>query len=73
MMAFEIDDMNPQWYGALMDALLAAGAHDVYYTPVQMKKNRPGTLVTVARPPERREQLAAIAFREDEHARGALP
>ena len=57
---FEIDDMNPQLYGALMDGLLAAGAHDVYYTPVQMKKNRPGTLVTVvaaagaARAPRRR-------------------
>jgi uncharacterized protein (TIGR00299 family) protein len=64
MMAFEIDDMNPQWYGALMEAVLAAGAHDVYYTPVQMKKNRPGTLVTMVAPPDRREQLAAIAFRE---------
>jgi pyridinium-3,5-bisthiocarboxylic acid mononucleotide nickel chelatase len=64
MLSFEIDDMNPQLYGALMDALLAAGAHDVYYTPVQMKKNRPGTLVTIVASPERRERLAAIVFRE---------
>ena len=45
----EIDDMNPQLFGPLMDDLLAAGALDVFYTPVQMKKNRPGTLVTVDR------------------------
>jgi uncharacterized protein (DUF111 family) len=64
VMAFEIDDMNPQIYGVLLDMLLAAGAHDVYYTPVQMKKNRPGTLVTVMAPPERRPALAAIVFRE---------
>ncbi len=63
-MTFEIDDMNPQIYGVLIDMLLAAGAHDVYYTPVQMKKNRPGTLVTVMAPPERRPALSAIVFRE---------
>ena len=44
--------------------LLAAGALDVYYTPVQMKKSRPGTLVTVMAPPERRSALADIVFRE---------
>jgi uncharacterized protein (DUF111 family) len=64
VMEFEIDDMNPQLYGALMEALLAAGASDVYYTPVQMKKSRPGTLVTVVAAPERRERLAALVFRE---------
>ena len=60
--ACEIDDMNPQLFGPLMDRLLAAGALDVYYAPVQMKKNRPGTLVTVLSPPERREALTAILF-----------
>ena len=40
----EIDDMNPQIFGPLMDRLYAAGALDVFYAPVQMKKNRPGTL-----------------------------
>jgi uncharacterized protein (TIGR00299 family) protein len=64
LMTFEIDDMNPQIYGVLIDALLAAGALDVYYTAVQMKKNRPGTLVTVMAPPERRTALSAIVFRE---------
>jgi uncharacterized protein (DUF111 family) len=64
LLTFEIDDMNPQIYGVLMDALLAAGALDVYYTAVQMKKNRPGTLVTVMAPPERRAALSALVFRE---------
>ena len=64
LMTFEIDDMNPQIYGVLIDELLAAGALDVYYTAVQMKKNRPGTLVTVMAPPERRTALSAIVFRE---------
>src|SRR5262249_4240815 len=44
--ACEIDDMNPQLFGPLMDRLSAAGALDVFYAAVQMKKNRPGTLVT---------------------------
>jgi len=64
LLTFEIDDMNPQIYGVLMDDLLAAGALDVYYTAVQMKKNRPGTLVTVLAPPAAREALQAIVFRE---------
>ncbi len=42
-----IDDMNPQLFGNVMERLLAAGALDVFLTPVQMKKNRPGTLLTV--------------------------
>jgi pyridinium-3,5-bisthiocarboxylic acid mononucleotide nickel chelatase len=60
----EIDDMNPQIFGVLMERLYAAGALEVYYSAVQMKKNRPGTLVTVLAPPERREELAGIVFRE---------
>ena len=42
-----IDDMNPQLFGDVMERLLAAGALDVFLTPVQMKKNRPGTLLNV--------------------------
>ena len=60
----EIDDMNPQIFGVLMDRLLGAGALDVFYTPVQMKKNRPGTLLTVIAPPDRREPLSTIVFTE---------
>ena len=64
VLEFELDDMNPQLYGVLMEQLLAAGALDVYYASVQMKKNRPGTLVTVLAPPDKREALSRIAFRE---------
>jgi uncharacterized protein (TIGR00299 family) protein len=60
----EIDDMNPQIFGVLMDKLLAAGALDVFYTPIQMKKNRPGTLLSVIAPPPLREVLTSTIFRE---------
>ena len=60
----EIDDMNPQLYGVLMDRLTQAGAFDVFYAPIQMKKNRPGTLVTVVAPPARREELSGVLFAE---------
>ncbi len=60
----EIDDMNPQIFGLVMDRLYEAGAWEVFYTAVQMKKNRPGTLVTVVGPPDRREALADLLFRE---------
>lgn len=60
----EIDDMNPQIYGMLMDRLHAEGALDVFYASVQMKKNRPGTLVTVVAPPDRRIALSDVIFRE---------
>ena len=61
-MECEIDDMNPQLFGPLMDRLYGAGALDVYYAPVQMKKNRPGTLVTVIAPLDRRDALAGVLF-----------
>ena len=60
----EIDDMSPQLYGPLMDRLLAAGAKDVYYTPIQMKKGRPGVLVTALGEPSRREALEEVFFTE---------
>ncbi len=60
----EIDDMNPQLFGPLMDALYAAGALEVFYSAVQMKKNRPGTLMTIVARPDHREPLTAIVFRE---------
>jgi uncharacterized protein (TIGR00299 family) protein len=60
----EIDDMNPQLYGVLLDRLLAAGALDVFFAPVQMKKNRPGTLVTVLALPGGRAALSSIIFSE---------
>jgi uncharacterized protein (TIGR00299 family) protein len=60
----DIDDMNPQIFGVLMDRLLAAGALDVFYTAIQMKKNRPGTLLTVIAPTGARERLTSIIFVE---------
>jgi uncharacterized protein (TIGR00299 family) protein len=60
----EIDDMNPQIFGVLMERLYAAGALEVFYVPVQMKKNRPGTLLTVVAPPGLRPALSDIIFRE---------
>src|SRR5438067_10600615 len=50
----EMDDMSPQLFGPLLDRLLAAGALDAFYTPVQMKKGRPGVLLTVIAERERR-------------------
>ncbi len=60
----EIDDMNPQLFGVAMDRLYAAGALEVFYVPVQMKKNRPGTLLTVVAPPQLRSPLSDIIFTE---------
>jgi uncharacterized protein (TIGR00299 family) protein len=60
----EIDDMNPQIFGVLMDRLLADGALDVFYTPIHMKKNRPGTLLSIVAPPAARETLTSTVFRE---------
>jgi hypothetical protein len=60
----EIDDMNPQIFGSVMDGLYAAGALEVFYVPVQMKKNRPGTLLTVIAPPLLRSRMTDLIFRE---------
>jgi pyridinium-3,5-bisthiocarboxylic acid mononucleotide nickel chelatase len=60
----EIDDMNPQIFGSVMDGLYAAGALEVFYIPVQMKKNRPGTLLTVLAPPSLRSTMTDLIFRE---------
>jgi uncharacterized protein (TIGR00299 family) protein len=60
----EIDDMNPQIFGSAMEQLYAAGALEVFYVPVQMKKNRPGTLLTVIAPIDRRSAIADVVFRE---------
>ncbi len=59
-----LDDMNPEWLGFLMERLLEAGALDVVFFPVQMKKNRPGILLQVMGLPHQRDQLMEILFRE---------
>ena len=57
-----IDDMNPQWFGDVLERLLVNGALDVFLTPVQMKKNRPGTLLTVLCAPGDTDRLAELVL-----------
>jgi pyridinium-3,5-bisthiocarboxylic acid mononucleotide nickel chelatase len=59
-----LDDMNPQVFGYVMDRLLEEGALDTFGMPVQMKKNRPGTLLTVLCKPEDASKLAQLLFTE---------
>jgi uncharacterized protein (TIGR00299 family) protein len=59
-----LDDMNPQIYGYFLEKALAAGALDVYTAPVQMKKNRPGTLLTVLCKPQDTNTLMSLIFAE---------
>jgi uncharacterized protein (TIGR00299 family) protein len=59
-----IDDMNPQIYGHLQERLLAMGVLDVFVAPVQMKKNRPGALLTVVVPKELIEAVSTVLFEE---------
>jgi uncharacterized protein (TIGR00299 family) protein len=55
-----LDDMNPQLFGDVMERLLAAGALDVWLTPVQMKKNRPGTALAALCDPRQTDALAEL-------------
>ena len=59
-----LDDMNPQIYGYFLEKALAAGALDVFTAPVQMKKNRPGTLLTVLCQPADASALMELIFAE---------
>lgn len=59
-----LDDQNPEGFDLLMERAFAAGALDVFFTPIQMKKNRPATLLTLLCPPDKADALAALLFRE---------
>ena len=59
-----IDDMNPQMFGYVMEKLFAAGALDVYLTPIYMKKNRPATLLGVIARRQDESTLAELILRE---------
>jgi pyridinium-3,5-bisthiocarboxylic acid mononucleotide nickel chelatase len=59
-----LDDLNPQVFGYVVDRLLAEGALDTFALPVQMKKNRPGMLLTVLSKPEDASRLTRIIFTE---------
>jgi hypothetical protein len=59
-----IDNMNPELYDYLMERLFSGGALDVALAPLQMKKNRPGVLLKIICPPEKKEDLTATVFQE---------
>lgn len=59
-----VDDLNPQVAGFVLERALALGALDAYCTPAQMKKNRPGLVITLLARPEDREVLVALLLRE---------
>jgi uncharacterized protein (TIGR00299 family) protein len=60
----EVDNLPGEGFGFLMERLLDGGALDVYFTPVQMKKNRPGTLVTLLCRRPKLEELAGVLLAE---------
>ncbi|MGH7898312.1 MAG: nickel pincer cofactor biosynthesis protein LarC, partial [Candidatus Binatia bacterium] len=59
-----LDDLNPELYEYVMERLFAAGARDVFLTPIQMKKGRPGTLLSVLADPGKRDALSSVVFAE---------
>lgn len=59
-----IDDMSPQLYGHVMERALSLGALDCYFTPVQMKKNRPGVLVSILCRPALRDAMCELLLAE---------
>ncbi len=59
-----LDDLSPEISGALLDRLLVAGALDVFFTPAQMKKNRPGVLLTVLCETAAVDTVAGLIFKE---------
>ena len=63
MLACNIDDMNPQWYASLMEALQNAGALDVWLTPGQMKKNRPATVVEILCRKDKADELRTLLLK----------
>ena len=64
MIETNIDDMSPQLLGHVMDRAFELGALDCYFTPVQMKKNRPGVLLSVLCAPDHKEPLTNLLFTE---------
>jgi hypothetical protein len=60
----EIDDMNPEYFSALIEGLFAAGAFDVHWTAVQMKKNRPGVSLQALVDAAHRDAATTMIFRE---------
>jgi len=59
-----IDNMNPELLAYASEALLKKGAIDVFMTPVFMRKNRPGTMVSVLTAPEKLDEILSVMFTE---------
>ena len=59
-----IDDMSPELLGYVQERLFEAGAADVWFVPIQMKKNRPATLLSVLCPHDREEAVVGLLLRE---------
>ena len=81
MLETNVDDMSPQLFGHVMDLAFHFGALDCYFTPIQMKKNRPGVLLSVLCRKQEREKLmdmlltetTTLGIRSYEVERRALP
>ncbi|MBY7142291.1 DUF111 family protein [Virgibacillus sp. NKC19-3] len=63
-MEVNLDDISGEWLGYVMEVMLEAGANDVFYTPIYMKKNRPGILLQLLCPQKDMEKMKEILFRE---------
>ncbi len=59
-----IDDMSPELYGYIMERLFERGALDVWFTPIQMKKNRPAVMLSALAPPDTEGQVVETLIRE---------
>lgn len=64
MIETNVDDMSPQVFGHVMERALEMGALDCYFTPIHMKKDRPGVLLSVLCRFESKEKLTAMLFAE---------
>ena len=64
MLETNIDDLSPQVFGHVMERALQLGALDCYFTPIQMKKNRPGVLLSVLCRAEEKEAVTQMLFAE---------
>lgn len=64
MIETNVDDMSAQVFGHVMERALSLGALDCYFTPIQMKKNRPGVLLSILCRPEDKDSLRQMLFAE---------
>jgi uncharacterized protein (DUF111 family) len=63
-MEVNLDDIPGEWLGYVMDLLFEAGANDVFYTPIYMKKNRPGVLLQLLCSRKNSSKMEEILFKE---------